>query len=112
MHDWTSSLSPTHPLPSNFGGGFVHVLERFCLPPPQETVHGVKLLHSDQFASTTTYTKGNEYSMKGHKPNVARISSVTRNRCNSITWIVLWKMFTGHNLLDMKPQNVDTYFLC
>lgn len=52
LHDWTSSLSPTQSRPSNFGGGLVHVLERVCVPPPQDKVQELNLLHSDQLAST------------------------------------------------------------
>lgn len=52
LQDWMSSLSPTQSAPSNFGGGLVHVLERFFFPPPQDTEHSVNALHADQFAST------------------------------------------------------------
>jgi len=32
----------------------VHVLDRVCVPPPQDRVQGLNSLHSDQFASTVS----------------------------------------------------------
>ena len=71
LHGWTSSLSPIQSSPSNFGGGLVHVLERLCVPPPQDKVHGVKLLHFDQFASTKHVKIKSVYMGHGYKNGVA-----------------------------------------
>ena len=58
LHGLVSSLSPGHELPPNAGGGLVHVLDRFCTPPPQVTGHSLQSFQSDQLPSTEF--KGNE----------------------------------------------------
>lgn len=52
LQGWTSSLSPTQSAPSNFGGGFVQLLDRLLVPPPQDTLHRVNAPNGVQFAST------------------------------------------------------------
>ena len=52
LQDLDSSLSPGHGLPSNCGGGLVHVLDLSCTPPPHVTGQSLQSFQSDQYPST------------------------------------------------------------
>ena len=52
LHVAESELFPVQRFPPNCGSGFEHVLSRFFIPPPQETLHLFQVDHPSQSPST------------------------------------------------------------
>ena len=52
LHSMLSTIDPSQSLPPCKGAGFVHVLNRFLIPPPHVLLHVPNGVHSDQFPWT------------------------------------------------------------
>ena len=76
LHCCVSELDPAHFFPPLAGAGFVHVLDREWLPPPQEAEQGPHGFHVDHLPSTSGLEKREIYN-KYFKKNLKIASNGT-----------------------------------